>query len=67
MVENAIQHGISKRTAAGLVRIAASRTDGVLALTVYNDGTTRRDRLGDGQIWHWYHQRAEPAAKPLWQ
>ena len=36
--ENAIKHGIAKRAQGGEVRVAASRSDGLLHLTVYNDG-----------------------------
>jgi two-component system, LytTR family, sensor kinase len=38
MVENAIQHGIGKRVEGGQIRIAASRVDGVLSMSVYNSG-----------------------------
>src|ERR1700761_5734449 len=38
MVENAIKHGIAKRAQGGLIRIAASRADGRLRVSVYNDG-----------------------------
>jgi two-component system, LytTR family, sensor kinase len=38
LVENAIKHGIAKRVAGGTIRIAGSRQDGNLCLTVYNDG-----------------------------
>jgi two-component sensor histidine kinase len=38
MLENAIKHGISKRAQGGLVRISASRSNGSLTLSVYNDG-----------------------------
>lgn len=38
LVENAIKHGISKRTAGGTVRIAASCHNSMLCLNVYNDG-----------------------------
>jgi hypothetical protein len=38
MVENAIKHGIAKRAHGGLVRISASRSNGTLTLSVYNDG-----------------------------
>jgi two-component system LytT family sensor kinase len=38
MLENAIKHGISKRAQGGLVRISASRDNGTLTLSVYNDG-----------------------------
>jgi two-component system LytT family sensor kinase len=38
MVENAIEHGISTRSAGGAVRISAFRKNGLLTLSVYNDG-----------------------------
>jgi two-component system, LytTR family, sensor kinase len=38
MVENAIKHGIAKRAQGGLIRISASRCDGMLTLRVGNDG-----------------------------
>jgi two-component system, LytTR family, sensor kinase len=38
IVENAIKHGISKRAQGGAVRILASRSNGMLNLSVYNDG-----------------------------
>jgi signal transduction histidine kinase len=38
LVENAIKHGIAQRVAGGEVRVAASRSDGLLHLSVYNDG-----------------------------
>ena len=38
MVENAIKHGIAKRTQGGRIRIAVSRRDGILTLSVCNDG-----------------------------
>jgi hypothetical protein len=38
LVENAIKHGIVKRAQGGVVRVAASHTDGMLRLSVYNDG-----------------------------
>jgi two-component system LytT family sensor kinase len=38
MVENAVKHGIAKRAQGGAIRIAASRSDGVLTLSVCNDG-----------------------------
>ncbi len=38
MVENAVKHGIAKRAQGGAIRIAASRSDGVLTLSVSNDG-----------------------------
>jgi|SRR5450631_353996 len=38
LVENAIKHGIAKRARGGEVRVAAARSDGMLRLSVYNDG-----------------------------
>lgn len=38
LVENAIKHGIAQRVEGGEVRVAASRSDGLLHLSVYNDG-----------------------------
>jgi two-component sensor histidine kinase len=38
LVENAIKHGIARRVAGGEVRVAAARSDGLLHLSVYNDG-----------------------------
>ena len=38
LVENAIKHGIAQRASGGEVRVAASRSDGLLRLSVYNDG-----------------------------
>jgi two-component system LytT family sensor kinase len=38
MVENAIKHGIAKRLQGGAIQIAASRNNGMLMLSVGNDG-----------------------------
>lgn len=38
MVENAIKHGIAKRAQGGEIRVSAVRSNGMLKLTVYNDG-----------------------------
>ncbi len=38
MVENAIKHGIAKRAQGGAIHIAAVRSNGMLKLSVYNDG-----------------------------
>ena len=38
IVENAVKHGISRRVQGGEVRISASRSNGMLTLSVYNDG-----------------------------
>lgn len=40
MVENAIKHGISQRVSGGEIRITADRFDGMLRLSVINDGPT---------------------------
>jgi sensor histidine kinase YesM len=38
LVENAIKHGIAKRVAGGIVRVAGACHNGNLCLSVYNDG-----------------------------
>jgi len=38
LVENAIKHGIAKRVAGGTIRVAGTRRNGNLCLSVYNDG-----------------------------
>jgi two-component system, LytTR family, sensor kinase len=38
MVENAIEHGIGRRAAGGVIRIGAARENGFLTLSVYNEG-----------------------------
>ena len=38
MVENAVKHGIAQRVHGGAIRITASRSNGTLTLSVYNDG-----------------------------
>jgi two-component system LytT family sensor kinase len=49
LVENAIKHGIAQRAQGGEVRVAASRSDGLLHLSVYNDGPLLdRDSIKDG-------------------
>jgi signal transduction histidine kinase len=40
MVENAVKHGIAKRVLGGAIRIAGVRSNGMLTLSVYNDGPT---------------------------
>jgi two-component system LytT family sensor kinase len=45
LVENAIKHGVSKRIAGGQIRVAGTRCDGALRLTVYNDGLWVREDL----------------------
>jgi two-component system LytT family sensor kinase len=38
LVENAIKHGIAKRAQGGEIRVSASRRNGNLTISVYNDG-----------------------------
>jgi two-component system, LytTR family, sensor kinase len=38
LVENAINHGIAKRRGAGRLGISSKRSDGMIALTVFDDG-----------------------------
>ncbi len=38
MIENSIKHGISQRAAGGEIRVSASRQNGSLNFSVYNDG-----------------------------
>jgi LytS/YehU family sensor histidine kinase len=38
MVENAVKHGIARRVQGGAIRIAASRGERMLTISVYNDG-----------------------------
>jgi LytS/YehU family sensor histidine kinase len=38
LVENAIKHGVATRVAGADIRVAGSRRDGSVCLTVYNDG-----------------------------
>jgi hypothetical protein len=45
LVENAIKHGVSKRIAGGEIRVAGSRHDNILSLTVYNDGPWMQEDL----------------------
>jgi len=49
LVENAIKHGIAKRILGGSVRVAGACRDGLLRLSVYNDGPTL---LTDWQATH---------------
>ncbi len=43
LVENAIKHGIAPRAAVGHVRVDVERSDGMLALTVRDDGVGEGD------------------------
>lgn len=38
LVENAFQHGLARRAQGGTLEIAAAAEDGMLMLTIYNDG-----------------------------
>lgn len=43
VLENAVKHGIARRAQGGAIRISAFRTDGMLTLSVYNDGPALPD------------------------
>jgi two-component system LytT family sensor kinase len=45
LVENAIKHGVSKRRSGGEIRVAGMCRNGVLRLTVYNDGPWAQEDL----------------------
>ena len=64
MVENAIKHGISKRAQGGEIRIAAVRDNGMLTLSVYNDGPSL-PRMGEQPAWNRHLQHPHPPPKPL--
>lgn len=49
LVENAIKHGIAKRAAGGIVRVAGTCHDGNLRLSIYNDAPAL---LADWQAAH---------------
>jgi two-component system LytT family sensor kinase len=44
LVENAVRHGIARRTGPGRIEVRAWRDDGTLRITVLNDGAGWRDR-----------------------
>ena len=48
MVENAIKHGIAKRAQGGEIPVSATRSNGMLKLTVYNDGPALQSGGEDG-------------------
>jgi sensor histidine kinase YesM len=52
LVENAIRHGVSLRTTAGVISISAERAEGVLQIAVHDDGPGLRagtlQGTGDG-------------------
>jgi signal transduction histidine kinase len=48
IVENAVKHGIAMRAHGGAIRIAGSRTDGMLTLVVFNDGPDLMPGAGTG-------------------
>jgi sensor histidine kinase YesM len=52
LVENAIRHGVSLRTDAGMISISAERAEGVLQIVVHDDGPGLRagtlQGTGDG-------------------
>jgi two-component system LytT family sensor kinase len=43
LVENAVRHGVAVRASAGTVGVAAEREDGLLWVTVYDDGPGLKD------------------------
>src|SRR5262249_34520654 len=48
MVENAIKHGISRRSQGGAIRISASSDEEMITLRVYTDGPAFRPEAGSG-------------------
>lgn len=50
IVENAIKHGIAKRAQGGAVRIHACRCNGMLKLSVYNDGPALQNSNGENGV-----------------
>jgi hypothetical protein len=48
LVENAIRHGLSRRSAFGRLRISAARADGRLRLVVWNDGAPLPPEVREG-------------------
>jgi two-component system, LytTR family, sensor kinase len=48
LVENAFRHGISKRTADGLLRIESERRDGMVRLVVADNGPGSGGQAGNG-------------------
>jgi len=48
LVENAIKHGIARRSKGGVLTIAAMREGDVLALSVYNDGPLLPEQWHEG-------------------
>ena len=48
MVENAIKHGIAKRAQGGEIRVSAARSNGMLKLSVYNDGPGLMENRANG-------------------
>jgi sensor histidine kinase YesM len=50
IVENAVKHGIAKRTAGGAVRISANRLNSTLTLRVYNDGPALAGVDGNAEL-----------------
>ena len=56
LIENAVKHGIAKRVQGGAIRIAASRSDGMLTLRIYNDGPALPASWGktrNCRRWNW--------------
>ena len=50
LVENAVRHGISRRTGPGRIEVRAWLTGGQLKMTVLNDGAGRKERATPGGL-----------------
>jgi hypothetical protein len=49
LVENAVRHGIARRSEAGTIAVTARREGDVLVLTVRDDGSGPREGRGEGE------------------
>ncbi len=65
LVENAIKHGISKRADGGAIRVACSRANDRLSLTVYNDGPCLPAAWETKSHRYWIIQPARAHADPI--
>jgi LytS/YehU family sensor histidine kinase len=50
LVENAVRHGVAKRSDAGTIEVAARTSDGDLVLSVWDDGPGYRPENGDAGV-----------------